>query len=183
MITVDVWERFSGDLQQFIYRRVTNRQDAEDLLQDIFLKIHTRIDTLREEERLAAWVYQIARNTITDYYRRNDTLVELPDSLPELKEEGEENAIALLAVGLNDMIATLPDIYRQPLILSEIKGEKQAVVAQQLGLSLSGAKSRVQRGRNLLKQSLLDCCHFEYDRRGGVIDYYPKQACCAQCNC
>ncbi len=184
MITVEVWERFSGDLRQFIFRRVANSQDAEDLLQDVFLKIHTRIHTLRDEERLAAWVYRIARNKITDYYRKNELLVELPDFLPEVPDDNDgEDAIAQLSVGLQDMIATMPEIYRQPLILSEIKGEKQAEVAVQLGLSLSGAKSRIQRGRNLLKQSLLDCCHFEYDRRGGVIDYYPKQECCAQCTC
>lgn len=184
MITVDVWERFSVDLQQFIYRRVANRQDAEDLLQDVFLKIHSRINTLRDEDRLAAWVYQIARNTITDYYRRNDPLVDLPEILPEQRDENDEqDAIAQLSVGLYDMIASLPEIYRRPLIMSEIKGEKQAVVADQLGLTLSGAKSRIQRGRSMLKQSLLDCCHFEYDRRGGVIDYYPRQECCAQCIC
>jgi RNA polymerase sigma-70 factor (ECF subfamily) len=81
------------------------------------------------------------------------------------------------------MIVTLPEIYRQPLLLSEIGGMKQAEVAGQLGLSVSGAKSRIQRGRAMLKQSLLDCCHFEFDRRGSLIDYLPRQDCCEACSC
>jgi RNA polymerase sigma-70 factor (ECF subfamily) len=188
MSTTEIWDRFSDQLRLFIYRRVTDRQDAEDLLQDVFLKIHSHIDSLHSEERLAPWVYQIARNTITDYYRNRKPTVELPDTLQAEQEEIEQDPISRLAFGVKGMIESLPEIYQQPLILSEIYGVKQAEVADHLGLSVSGAKSRIQRGKAMLKQSLLDCCHFEFDRRGSVIDYIPHQECCtrwrpSECSC
>lgn len=188
MSTAVIWEQFSDRLRLYIHRRVSNPQDAEDLLQDVFLKIHTQIEGLQNEERLAAWIYRIARNTITDYYRRTPQTLDLPEDLLAEQEEDEQNPISQLASGVQGMIDALPEIYRQPLVLSEIQGIKQAEVAGTLGISVSGAKSRIQRGRMLLKQSLLDCCHFEFDRRGSVIDYIPRQDCCARwqpdaCSC
>lgn len=183
MITADVWERFNEDLGRFIYHRVSDQQDAEDLLQDVFVKIHSRIDTLRDEDRLAPWIYQIARNSITDYYRTRKHTVELPETIPVVEDNNQEDAISQLAIGINEMIDWLPEIYRQPLILSEIKGMKQADVATHLGLSLSGAKSRIQRGRVMLRDALLECCHFEFDHRGSVIDYIQRQERCRQCAC
>lgn len=182
MISADIWERFSEDLGRFIHRRIANEQDAEDVLQDVFLKIHANINTLHNEEFVAPWIYRIARNTITDYYRSIKPTVELPETIQTETDNGDdEEVISQLATGLNELINELPEIYRQPLVLSEIEGMKQAEVAVHLGLSHSGAKSRIQRGRAMLKQALLDCCHFEFDRRGAVIDYYPRQVCCAQC--
>jgi len=77
------------------------------------------------------------------------------------------------------MVDSLPADYRQALLLTEYQGLTQRELAQKLGLSVSGAKSRVQRAREKLKAMLLDCCHFEFDRRGKVIDYQPNCACCA----
>jgi len=181
--TSDIWERFSKELHRFIARRVENPLDADDLLQDTFIKIHTRIDTLQDEERLAAWIYSIARNTINDYYRSRRAQFELSDDLVAGDEADDDNPEIELAKGLKAMIDDLPDKYRRPLELYELKGMKQSEIALLMGLSLSGAKSRLQRGREQLRQNLLDCCHFEFDRRGRIIDYLPKQQCCTRCNC
>src|SRR5437764_14811132 len=85
MTTEKVWEEFHPRLKQFILKRVPDEQNAEDILQDVFLKIHTRIGTLRDEEKLQSWMYQVARNAVTDYYREQRATVELPAShlLPE----------------------------------------------------------------------------------------------------
>ena len=181
--TSDIWERFSKELHRFIARRVENPLDADDLLQDTFIKIHTRIDTLQDEERLAAWIYSIARNTINDYYRSRRAQFELSDDLVAGDKADDDNPEIELAKGLKAMIDDLPDKYRRPLELYELKGMKQSEIALLMGLSLSGAKSRLQRGREQLRQNLLDCCHFEFDRRGRIIDYLPKQQCCTRCNC
>jgi len=181
--TTEIWEAFSQDLRGFIARRVADADDADDILQDVFIKIHTHIDTLQEDERLVPWLYRIARNTITDYYRARRQTVELPEAYPALSEEKDEDLIQDLAVGVHGMIASLPEKYRQAVLLSEIEGVKQQGVAEQLGLSLSGAKSRVQRGRDLMRQELLDCCHFEFDRRNHPIEITPRPDCCRQCSC
>lgn len=174
-----VWERFSQQLRNFILKRVNDEMDAEDILQDVFLKIHQHIHTLRDDERLLPWLYQITRNTIIDHYRtKRVTAAPLDEelfsvSLPETFAEDE------IASGLKDFIAELPDKYRQALMLTEFENVSQKDLAQRLALSNSGAKSRVQRGRILLKQSLEDCCQFEFDHYGQLVDYVPKtNHCC-----
>jgi len=179
--TLDVWNQFSSQLHHFIRKRVSDPRDADDILQDVFVKLHTRIETLRDEDRLAAWVYQIARNALIDYYRRNDRNVDLTDTLPVEDEPEQNDAETYIARYLADLIDELPEKYREAVRLSEIQGLTQKETAEQLGLSLSGAKSRVQRGREMLRQMLLECCHFEFDRRGTLIDYRPNPQCCAQC--
>jgi RNA polymerase sigma-70 factor (ECF subfamily) len=181
MTTEKVWEEFHPRLKNFILKRIPDEQSAEDLLQEVFLKIHARIETLRDEEKLQSWIYQIARNAITDYYREQRTTLELPESLllPEEPLVGDD-VVKELIPSIKAMVDSLPDEYRQALILTEYEGLTQRQLAEKLGLSYSGAKSRVQRAREKLKVMLLDCCHFEFDRLGKVIDYQPK---CGQCSC
>ena len=181
MTTEKVWEEFHPRLKHFILKRVPDEQSAEDLLQEVFLKIHARIDTLRDEEKLQSWIYQIARNAITDYYREQRATLDLPESLllPEEPLVGDD-VVKELIPSIKAMVDSLPDEYRQALILTEYEGLTQRQLAERLGLSYSGAKSRVQRAREKLKVMLLDCCHFEFDRLGKVIDYQPK---CGQCSC
>ena len=179
--TEDIWSEFGQRLRGFILKRIPEPADADDILQDVFVKLHTRIDTLRDQDRLAPWLYQIARNTIIDYYRARQPLAPLSEAIRIEDEPETGDPEARIARGLVGMIDRLPDKYRQAVVLSELQGLPQHAVADRLGLSLSGAKSRVQRGRQLLRQALLDCCHFEFDRLGGLIDYTPKPACCPRC--
>jgi RNA polymerase sigma-70 factor (ECF subfamily) len=179
--TTEVWNQFSDVLRNFILRRVNDPQDADDLLQEVFIKIHTRLDTLDDTESLTGWIYRITRNTIIDYYRRRRPAEPLPESLSVYPEPVEADPEALIASGLRSMVENLPDKYRQALLLTEFNGVRQVELADKLGLSVSGAKSRVQRGRELLRQALYDCCHFEFDLRGKMIDYQPRPDCCEQC--
>ncbi len=175
--TQRIWREFGDDLRRFILRRVASPEDAEDLLQETFIKIHGKLDTLQDNERLSAWIYQIARNTITDHYRRQRAVESLPEGGIEdlMVEQGEIGNDMEQIVGgwLRPMVEELPERYRQALWLTEFEGLTQREMAEQLDLSYSGAKSRVQRGRSMLKQQLVDCCHFEFDRRGSIIDYTP----------
>lgn len=182
--TEQIWENLNRPLLQFIRRRVPDEMVADDLLQDVYVKIHTRIDTLYDEARLQAWVYQIARNAIYDYYRSQRPTQEVSDDLvrPDDIEDAEDAEIKL-ARGLREMLRCLPDEYREALILTDLEGLTQQELAQRLGLSLSGAKSRVQRARKMLRDALLDCCHFQFDRYGKVIDYHPRCHCCANNEC
>jgi len=178
----DVWTTFSERLLRFIRKRVANEHDAEDVLQDVFVKIHQRIDQLQDAEKLPAWVFQIARRAVIDYYRARSSTpeqAELPDELAERREP--EPTSADVADCLAPMIERLPEPYRQAVVMTELEGRTQRELADTLGLSVSGAKSRVQRGRERLKTMLLDCCHFAFDRRGRVIDYEPRIATCRAC--
>jgi RNA polymerase sigma-70 factor (ECF subfamily) len=180
-----IWETFHTPLAQFVRARVADASTAEDLLQDVYVKIHTHLDTLRDDERLPSWIYQIARNTIHDYYRRQkplDLLDDVDETLAESPSAPEFEALGRtperLAASVHAIIDALPDHYRQAVILAELDGLTQREVADRLGLSLSGAKSRVQRGRALLREMMLACCSFQLDRYGNVIDYTPRGATC-----
>jgi len=174
--TEQVWEEFSDRLRSFIRTRVASDVDADDVLSDVFFRVHTRIDTLRDDTKVASWLYRVARNSVVDYYRRRRQNADLVD-LPEPGAE-ESDAEKVIAQDLRGMVDDLPDKYREALVLTEFQGLSQVEMADRLGLSVSGAKSRVQRARGMLRDELLTCCHFEFDRRGHVIDFTPKRACC-----
>lgn len=179
-----VYHDFASQLDRFISRRVSDPDTAADILQDVFVRIHDRIDTLQDESKLQGWIYQIARNAIVDYYRQRKHTVELPDALSYVDEaEIETDASQELLPSIRGMLACLPEKYRQALLLTEYQGLTQEQAAARLGLSLSGAKSRVQRAREQLREMLLDCCHFEFDRFGKVIDYHPNLSCCTSRRC
>jgi RNA polymerase sigma-70 factor (ECF subfamily) len=174
-----IYEAFDQELRRFVLGRVGDPETAADILQDTYLRIHARIDTLREADRVRSWVYQIARNAIIDHYRRRREAVELPEDLALPEEPGQDLA-EQVGASLKQMIDCLPDKDREALVLTEIQSLTQQQLAERVGLSLSGAKSRVQRARERLKAALLDCCHVEFDRAGQVVRYEPRCPQCAQ---
>jgi RNA polymerase sigma-70 factor (ECF subfamily) len=178
--TETIYQDFSGQLLRFIEQRVPEPDTAEDILQDVFLRIHNHVDSLRDDAKLQSWVYQIARNAIVDYYRGRRETTQLTEDLSLPVTFDLPDATQDLIPSVRQLINCLPENYRQPLILSEYEGLTQQEIAERLGLSLSGAKSRVQRAREKIKDMFLDCCHFELDRTGNILDYYPRQSCCTR---
>jgi RNA polymerase sigma-70 factor, ECF subfamily len=172
----ELWETFSGSLHQFIRRRVADPHGAEDILQDVFLKIHSQIDTLRTQERLTSWIYQITRNAIADYYRAQRPAAELTETLPGSDEMFDDDVMRELSPCVTAIIAALPEAYREAVRLTEYQGLSQKALSERLGISFSGAKSRVQRARAKIKEHLLSCCHFQLDHQGRIIDYQTRHA-------
>ena len=175
-----LWETFSIPLQQFIGRRVRDQHSAEDILQDVFLKIHLHIDALHSQERIASWIYQITRNAIADYYRTQRPAVDLSETLVAPYDRADDDLVRELLPCVAAMVDALPMAYREALRLTTYQGLSQKALSERLGISFSGAKSRVQRARAKLKQQLLDCCHFQFDHAGRIIDYQPRCASCKQ---
>jgi RNA polymerase sigma-70 factor (ECF subfamily) len=172
--TEAIWTHLSSDLRRFIRRRVSDDHAADDLLQETFVRVHRNIGTLHEADRLAGWVYQIARNVVHDHYRRpSNGTVALADADP-VDDADDSQTRCRGCDWMDEMIGALPDGYREAVQLSEIEGLSQQDVADRIGLSLSGAKSRIQRGRAMLKGLLEQCCDFEFDGRGNMMDYEPK---------
>jgi RNA polymerase sigma-70 factor (ECF subfamily) len=145
---------------------------------------------LRNESKLDIWIYQIARNAIIDHYRHRGRVINCcnnnNDGKQLLDEIGIKEVSADIKGGvltcIRPMIEDLPKKYSEALILTEFEGLTQMELAERLGLSLSGAKSRVQRARQKLKESLISCCKFEFDSLGNVLDYHQvKEYCCAEC--
>lgn len=177
-----IWNEFAAKLGRFIRSRVADPATAEDLRQDVFVKIHQQLGQLRDPAKLEGWIYQIARNAIIDHYRTRRPTGEMPAD-PPAEPETKDDEIEELKVSFRRMIHSLPEPYRNAIVLTELEGLTQQELADRLGISLSGAKSRVQRGRAQLKKMLHECCTFEFDRRGKVIDCNPRvQADCAECS-
>jgi RNA polymerase sigma-70 factor (ECF subfamily) len=176
-----VWQEYHSRLRAFIKSRVSDDAAADDILQNVFLKMHAGLTSLKDATKLQSWLYQIARNAVIDYFRSQKPTVELPDQLLQSETDPGEKVTQELSDCLQPMIQRLPETYRETVILSEIKGLTQKEVARSQGISLSGAKSRVQRGRALLKEMLADCCRLEFDHKGRLCDYERKDKACDAC--
>lgn len=175
-----IWTQYSHRLKAFIRKRVRKDAETEDILQEVFIRVHRHLCCQSNWNKPKNWFYQIARNLIIDHYRRQREWVELSDSLPAESELPEDTPEEKLSLSLKALIDELPEPYRQALLLTEYQNLSQQQLAKIQGLSLSGAKSRVQRARKKLRELLLQCCHFAFDRRGGIVDYYKHCCCCAK---
>jgi RNA polymerase sigma-70 factor (ECF subfamily) len=183
-IAAEVWDALSEDLRRFLGSRLPSAADADDLLQNVFIRVMEQIGALRQSDRLASWVYQIARREIVDFYRRRAPRPQ--ESVEEAVDGGSGVGNMNHAVGawLSAMIDELPDTLREAVRLYEVENLPQAEIASRLGISLSGAKSRVQRGRQQLENLLRGCCQIELDRRGNVIECQPAKAdSCREASC
>jgi RNA polymerase sigma-70 factor (ECF subfamily) len=180
-ISEKVWQEYQSRLRTFIRNRISNDSATDDILQDVFLKMHAGLASLKDETKLKSWLYKIARNAIIDYFRSQKPAVDIPEWFPQAETDPNEKITQELSNCLQPMIQLLPENYREAVILSELKGLTQKEVAQIQGTSLSGAKSRVQRGRALLKNMLTDCCRLQFDHSGRLCDYERKDGDCDAC--
>ena len=178
----DLWRQFSSRLRAFIMTRVDNPADVDDILQEVFVKIARRTSTLRDPDRLTTWVFRIANNAIIDHYRAAPRRRELPvDDLPTISVSSpQEDAIddparvrEQLGSCIQPLLDHLPERYREALELVELEGMAQTEAAKKLGLSVSGMKSRVQRGRAKVFEQLNDWCAVSIDARGGPVECVP----------
>ncbi|RPH72658.1 sigma-70 family RNA polymerase sigma factor, partial [bacterium] len=173
------WEELGSNLRTFIGRRVRNPSGVDDLVQRVLLQLVKGLGSLRDAERLHAWVYRTARNILVDYYRSSgarrevasgDTedlaTAETPERQGSPGERDESAALQELAGCLEPLLRQLPAAYREAITLADLEGMNQADAAKRAGLSVSGMKSRVQRGRKQLRSVLEACCRIQLNRRG-----------------
>ena len=171
---------FAPRLRAFIRRRVRDDDVADDLAQETLLKVYRSRATLRDDTRLEAWLYRIARGTIIDHYRRERPHVELPASVAGETPDEVAALRARIVISMKNFLEELPAAYREPVRLAELEGLPLARIALRLDLSLTAVKSRVRRGRAMLKKKLQACCRFEHDRLGQVIGFERRQALCCR---
>jgi RNA polymerase sigma-70 factor (ECF subfamily) len=183
-----VFAEFQRRLRAVVSRRVRNAADVEDIVQETFLRIHRHLAQVRGADRLAAWVFQVARSAMVDHFRRQrqpgDPLSdehELPAPPDSAGGPGPASEFEELAACLAPMIESLPPADREAIDLTEIKGLTQRAASTHAGVTLSGMKSRVQRARRKLKAMLLDCCRIELDRRGGIVGHEARDGACEPC--
>ncbi len=175
----EIWLKFEDKLRAFTLSKVHDKSIADDIMQELFIKIHANIDKVKDETKIQSWIYQICRNLIIDYFRNQgkNLFPQLSDPQFDEKQDTEE----VMSEALEDMIkmmAKLPPDYCEALCLTELGNLSQKEYARKVNISYSGAKSRVQRARKMLKDILMNCCHYEFDKYGIVIGIYPANCCC-----
>ena len=167
-----IYTQFNRSLLSFIRNKIRSKEDAEDILQNVFIKISANVNKLSDEEKLQSWIFTITRNAIIDYYRINASLknVEVNSVVEDsiLVEESNDPTKGL-DLCMKSMIDLLPEEYRTIIIDSELKGIKQKDLAEKYNMAYPSMRSRVQRGRERLKQLFYNCCHIETDSHGNVL--------------
>ena len=169
-----IWNKHNVHLLNFIKTKIDNEHTAEDILQEVSIKLLDNLNRKTEIKNNKTWLFQVTRNTIADYYRKNKKHSELSINQSEINT----NSSACVCDLSGFVIQTyLPEKYSRPLYLSDIEQKPQQEIAEMLNLSLTATKSRIQRGRNKLKEIVNDCIDISYNNKGQVSDFQLKNNC------
>ena len=175
-----VWGEYQNAIKAFLHKKVADPDDVEDLLQEILIKTHHNIASLRNQKSIKSWLYQIANHTTVDFYREKAKAKKLTDNQLWFEQE-DANIKKEFSACIAPFIAALPEENAQILADIDLNGESQKEYAAKLGVSYSTFKSRVQKSREMLKQLFDDCCHFSVDAKGNLVDYQQKSEHCKNC--
>lgn len=183
--TPELWQDVAARLRPYVARQVPPT-DVDDVLQDVFIRMQRGLSAIREEERFTSWLFQVARSSVAEHARSRarhplptDADVDLP--APPADEDDRDAARSLSAC-VSLFVAQLPSPYREAITLVELEGLTAREAAEMVGISVSGMKSRVQRGRAQLRELFEQCCEIAVDARGKPTDFKPRpQTSCKSC--
>lgn len=172
----NIWEEHKKPLLNFIKTRVDDNNIGEDIVQDVGIKLHTALYKNQEINNYKSWLFQVARNTIADYYRKNKIPTTIIKDQPEIAETSMSGTCICDLSGF--VIQNyLPKQYADALYLSDIEQKPQKEIAKILDLSLTATKSRIQRGRKKLKELVTDCIEISYNNKGQITGFLLKDDC------
>lgn len=184
MEVAGIYTQFHHSLLSFIRSKIRSKEDAEDILQNVFIKISSNVDKLSDEEKLRSWIFTITRNAIIDFYRVNSSRkrIAVDNAMEEtILEEEQADSTKGLDQCMHSMIGLLPEEYKNIIIDSELNGIKQKDLAEKYGMAYPSMRSRVQRGRERLKQLFYNCCHIQTDNMGNVLEAVRRTDCDGPC--
>jgi RNA polymerase sigma-70 factor (ECF subfamily) len=172
------WQDIERRLRPYVTRRVASAADVDDVLQEIFVRIHRGLSGLRDGERFGGWAYRVAQSAIADAGRaRARSVLALVDETPEIaaqEADGNDELESELGACVALFVARLPAHYREAVTLTDLEGLTQKDAAEMLGLTLSAMKSRTLRGREKIRSMFEECCRISVDCRGRVTACEPR---------
>jgi RNA polymerase sigma-70 factor, ECF subfamily len=182
MTAPELWQDVSAKLRPFVARRVPPT-DVDDVLQDVFLRMQRGLGSLRDDERFTSWLFQVARSSVAEHARAKarHPVVEPDDELPAPVSDDDREVSRSLSGCVSLFVAQLPSPYREAVTLVELEGLTAREAADMVGISVSGMKSRVQRGRAQLRQMFEQCCEIALDARGKPTAFTPRATPCPSC--
>ena len=174
-----VWNQFSNDLERYIFSKIKDNDSTKDILQEVFIKVHLNINSLQKKESLKSWLFSITHNAIMNFYNKKEIVFNDLELEEQITVENDSHSPQNCLLPL---INQLPEKYREPILQSEIYGKKQSEVAAMLNITLTAAKSRIQRGRKLLQQGFIDCCQYKLNEKGLLVGEHKSKEDCKVCN-
>jgi RNA polymerase sigma-70 factor (ECF subfamily) len=171
----EIWEEYKSSLFVYIKKRVTDEDDAKDILQDVLLKSYQFCSNGKTVLHLKSWLYKITQNTIIDYHKKNNKTISF--TLDMVDTSDDNSIIGEASDYIKALLKLLPEDYSKPLYMSDIEGIEQKTIAKNLELSLSNTKSRIQRARVKLKEQFLECCVVSFGEGGEMISFDIKPEC------
>ncbi|WP_024772130.1 sigma-70 family RNA polymerase sigma factor [Aquimarina macrocephali] len=177
METSNLWKAYHKDIRLFIKSKVKNDQIVDDLIQETFIKVHGNKNKLRDHSKIKSWLFTIARNIVYDYFKENKQTTDfINEQICEetYADHSEKDC-------LPELINRLPEKYRNPLLLSDVKGLKQKQIAEQLEIPLSTVKSQIQRARKMIIQGYMDCCDYKLNDKGKLVGETKGKENCKIC--
>lgn len=179
----EFFQLFGEELKFFFKKRIANTEDAEDLFHDLWEKVLRNATQLSNVKQPRAWLFQIARNLLTDYYRKRKTEVVSEQAIEKTRmtnmETGMDNFNKECGAYLMHQLKNMPEKYRLPFLLHVESGWKHRQISVHLQLSESGSKTRIQRTKRKLKSALDDCCDIQTDSYGNIVECSRKNGCFA----
>ncbi|RYE59156.1 MAG: sigma-70 family RNA polymerase sigma factor [Sphingobacteriales bacterium] len=169
----NIWNIFGSRLNKLVCYKIKHQDHCQDIMQDVYIKVTQNIDKISQAENMSAYLVRMTNNAVTDHYRKKQNASAdkiLEDTAMDNEQYLFDDSLQLADCCLMPMIESLPAIYREALIKTELKGMKQKDYAIEAGISLSNAKVRVQRAKEKLKEVILSCCNYEFDRYGNIVD-------------
>jgi len=172
------WQDIERRLRPYVARRVASVGDVDDVLQEIFVRIHRGLSSLRDGESFGGWVYRVAQSAIADAARaRARSVLQLVGETPEIastEADGSDDLESELGACVALFVARLPAPYREAVTLTELEGLTQKDAAEMLGVTLPAMKSRALRGREKIRGMFEECCRISVDCRGRVTACEPR---------
>ncbi|NQY65864.1 MAG: RNA polymerase sigma factor SigZ [Alteromonadaceae bacterium] len=181
-----IWKEYSARLKAFLFSNVSNPDDVEDLLQEILIKTYQHLDDIVEITKVKSWLFQVANNSIIDFYRKKAKDKNLDQGQNQDQDqlwytEGDKSIYQNLSECILPFIQALPDDEAQMLISIEINGVSQKEYAEKNGMKYSTLKSRVQKSRDKINSLFKECCELSIDGQGNIMDFEPKGQHCKKC--
>ena len=171
-----VWSDYRSAIKAYLHMKISDPDEVDDLLQEILIKVHKNLSTVKSVNSIKAWLFQIANHTIIDFYRKRNRLRSL--SAEDLWYGGESyQAQQELAQCVVSFIKALPEESAELLTEIELHGRSQKEVAAERGINYSTLRSRVQKGRDQLRNLFENCCYLSLDNYGSIVDFDPKNNC------
>ena len=175
-----IWSEYQAGIKAFLHSRISNPAEVDDLLQDILIKTYNNLHTIQSESSIKPWLFQIANRAIIDFYRERSKGRSL-DAEDLWYEKENENIREPLSQCVEPFIKALPAESAELLTAIDLLGESQKACAEQLGISYSTLKSRVQKSRAQLKTLFEECCHFSMDHQGNLMNFDSRSNQCKKC--